>query len=181
MYQHVLSEHVRDHAAGSTVSRRAARHAMGSVGRWLESRPVALAPQRSVRSPSRRSGRGARMAYCDARPVDFGVRRASAGVLMVARYVRVCAKWTHVMGEDIRSSLPRVVPWGRVLHDDDMAHAIVDRILERGRLLTLNGPSLRTRHLGLDDPTAAPHSDVARVSGIRAPDFSEPTAATRDC
>ena len=65
--------------------------------------------------------------------------------------------------------------WGRVLHDDDLAHAIVDRILERGRLLTLDGPSLRTRHLGLDDPTAAPQSDVARVSGIRAPDFPEPT------
>jgi hypothetical protein len=26
--------------------------------------------------------------------------------------------------------------WGRVLHDEDLAHAIVDRILERGRMLT---------------------------------------------
>ena len=69
--------------------------------------------------------------------------------------------------------------WGRVLHDDDLAHAIVDRILERGRLLTLDGPSLRTRHLGLDDPTAAPHAEVARVSGIRAPDFPEPTHVSR--
>src|SRR6266487_4159733 len=44
--------------------------------------------------------------------------------------------------------------WGRVLHDEDLAHAIVDRILERGRTLTLDGPSMRTRHLGIDDPTS---------------------------
>ena len=56
--------------------------------------------------------------------------------------------------------------WGRVLHDDDLAHAIVDRILERGRVLTLDGPSMRTRHLGLDDPTAHPAStQSASLSG----------------
>lgn len=67
--------------------------------------------------------------------------------------------------------------WGRVLHDEDLAHAIVDRVLERGRLLTLDGPSLRTKHLGLDDPTAATASpQVARISGIRTPEFPEPTA-----
>src|SRR5213594_258533 len=44
--------------------------------------------------------------------------------------------------------------WGRVLHDEDLAHAIVDRILERGRFLTLDGPSMRTKHLGIDDPTS---------------------------
>lgn len=48
--------------------------------------------------------------------------------------------------------------WGGVLHDDDLAHAIIDRILERGRMLILDGPSMRTRHLGLDDPTANPAS-----------------------
>jgi hypothetical protein len=32
--------------------------------------------------------------------------------------------------------------------------AILDRVLERGRLITLDGPSGRTRHLKLDD--AAP-------------------------
>jgi DNA replication protein DnaC len=37
--------------------------------------------------------------------------------------------------------------WGAVLHDDDLADAIVDRILERGRLLRLDGPSVRTKHL----------------------------------
>src|SRR5437667_6846587 len=76
--------------------------------------------------------------------------------------------------------------WGRVLHDEDLAHAIVDRILERGRMLTLDGPSLRTQHLGLDDPTANPAStqlaslsgEGARISGIEAPEFPEPTPAT---
>jgi DNA replication protein DnaC len=40
--------------------------------------------------------------------------------------------------------------WGRVLHDPDLAQAIIDRVLERGRLFQLDGPSMRTRHLGLD-------------------------------
>jgi DNA replication protein DnaC len=72
-----------------------------------------------------------------------------------------------------------VTAWGRVLHDDDLAHAIVDRVLERGRLLTLDGPSIRTRHLGLDDPTASEALDqVARISGIKAPEFPEPTQPT---
>jgi DNA replication protein DnaC len=37
--------------------------------------------------------------------------------------------------------------WGRVLHDDDLAEAIVDRVLERGRLIELRGRSYRTRQL----------------------------------
>ena len=41
--------------------------------------------------------------------------------------------------------------WGHVLHDDDLADAIVDRILERGRLLRLDGPSIRTKHLPADE------------------------------
>jgi hypothetical protein len=66
--------------------------------------------------------------------------------------------------------------WGRVLHDNDLAHAIVDRVLERGRLLTLDGPSMRTKHLGLDDPTSAGAStQVVRISGISRPEFPEPT------
>jgi len=69
-----------------------------------------------------------------------------------------------------------VSAWGRVLHDEDLAHAIVDRILERGRMLTLDGPSMRTKHLGLDDPTSSQASDQpARISGIQAPEFPEPT------
>jgi DNA replication protein DnaC len=67
--------------------------------------------------------------------------------------------------------------WGTVLHDEDLAQAIIDRVLERGRWLTLDGPSLRTRHLGLD-PLAEPEAGstpVARISGIQAPEFPEPT------
>ena len=71
--------------------------------------------------------------------------------------------------------------WGQVLHDEDLAQAIVDRVLERGRLLTLDGPSHRTKHLGLDDPTAVtPPPQVARISGIRAPEFPEPTTVAVD-
>jgi IstB-like ATP binding protein len=83
--------------------------------------------------------------------------------------------------------------WGRVLHDEDLAHAIVDRILERGRLLTLDGPSMRTKHLGLDDPTSpeASHqpprpsgTDVIRIlrkcfcspTSTKSQDATAPTA-----
>ena len=37
--------------------------------------------------------------------------------------------------------------WGHVLHDPDLAEAITDRVLERGRYIQLRGPSYRTRHL----------------------------------
>jgi DNA replication protein DnaC len=93
--------------------------------------------------------------------------------------------------------------WGRVLHDNDLAETIVDRILERGRLLTLDGPSMRTRHLDIDvhmseaenmssparratarvddehrgtgggAPGEASH--LARVSGMNRAEFPEPT------
>jgi hypothetical protein len=61
-----------------------------------------------------------------------------------------------------------------VLHDEDLAAAILDRILERGRLIHLDGPSGRTRHLNLDEvlPAAA---ERARISGIGVPEFPEPT------
>ena len=72
--------------------------------------------------------------------------------------------------------------WGRVLHDEDLAQAIIDRVLERGRLLTLDGPSMRTKHLGLDEPAPVGASiqgvsDSARISGIPVPEFPEPTRA----
>jgi len=67
--------------------------------------------------------------------------------------------------------------WGGVLHDEDLAHAIVDRILERGRLLHLDGPSMRTKHLGLDEaPSEALSPQVGRISGIEWAEFPEPTA-----
>ena len=41
--------------------------------------------------------------------------------------------------------------WGAALHDYDLAEAIIDRVLERGRIVSLEGPSMRTRHLeGID-------------------------------
>ena len=40
-------------------------------------------------------------------------------------------------------------------------------------MLTLDGPSMRTKHLGLDDPTPSKASDqLAIISGIEAPEFS---------
>ena len=73
--------------------------------------------------------------------------------------------------------------WGAVLHDDDLAAAIVDRVLERGRLLHLDGPSMRTKHLGLDAPAhaAAGSLPVARISGIDSPEFPEPTPSRAPC
>jgi hypothetical protein len=62
--------------------------------------------------------------------------------------------------------------WGRALHDEDLAEAIVDRILERGRLLRLDGPSVRTKHLVGDDLVDEDQGDSAgsRVSGMGAAD-----------
>jgi hypothetical protein len=73
--------------------------------------------------------------------------------------------------------------WGRVLHDEDLAQAIVDRVLERGRLLMLDGPSIRTMHLGLDDTSAGASNHgvtgSARIPGIPVPEFPEPTPGGR--
>jgi DNA replication protein DnaC len=71
--------------------------------------------------------------------------------------------------------------WGRVLHDPDLAQAIIDRVLERGRLIELRGPSYRTRHLKLDlqqqpEPSSA---EPARISGNHRPEFPEPTPPSR--
>src|SRR5499425_1701646 len=55
--------------------------------------------------------------------------------------------------------------WGKALHDEDLAAAILDRILERGRLIHLDGPSGRTRHLNLEEVLPA-KSERVRISGI---------------
>ena len=67
--------------------------------------------------------------------------------------------------------------WGAALHDDDLAEAIVDRILERGRLLRLDGPSVRTKHLPVDELAGDDQNTEAssKVSGIAAAKFPEPT------
>jgi DNA replication protein DnaC len=84
--------------------------------------------------------------------------------------------------------------WGKVLHDPDLAEAILDRVLERGRLIELRGPSYRTRHLGAElrggrgeaaprsqaQPSPAPPGGAIRprpiVSGKGVSEFPEPTA-----
>jgi DNA replication protein DnaC len=70
--------------------------------------------------------------------------------------------------------------WGKVLYDEDLAAAILDRVLERGRFIQLDGVSGRTRHLKLDEvwPAAA---DRARISGNRVPEFPEPTNVSLTC
>ena len=67
--------------------------------------------------------------------------------------------------------------WGNVLHDEDLAAAILDRILERGRLVHLDGPSGRTRHLEPGDILPA-STERLRIFGITGSEFPEPT--TRD-
>jgi DNA replication protein DnaC len=64
--------------------------------------------------------------------------------------------------------------WGKVLHDEDLAAAILDRVLERGRFIYLDGPSGRTRHLDLEEALPA-KSERVRISGINGSEFPEPT------
>ena len=54
-----------------------------------------------------------------------------------------------------------------MLHDADLVEAILDRVLERGRVLQFKGPSYRTRHLRIEGG-----SEVSR-KGV--PDFRAPT------
>ena len=81
----------------------------------------------------------------------------------------------HVVNERHRRHRPMVFTtnkslkaWGRVLHDEDLAQAIIDRVLERGRLLRLDGPSVRTLHVNLDDAMkedSDQDADLVRISG----------------
>lgn len=64
--------------------------------------------------------------------------------------------------------------WGEVLHDPDLAEAIVDRVLERGRFITMDGPSYRTMHI---DSGILPKP--ATVSGIGRSEFPDPSDAER--
>jgi len=67
--------------------------------------------------------------------------------------------------------------WGKVLHDEDMAAAILDRVLERGRFIHLDGPSGRTRHLNPEE-TLSENTKRLRISGIGGSEFPEPTKGT---
>jgi DNA replication protein DnaC len=52
--------------------------------------------------------------------------------------------------------------WGAVLHDGDLAEAILDRLLERGAHFEMRGRSYRTRHLRREDsPPAAGAAESA--------------------
>lgn len=73
----------------------------------------------------------------------------------------------------------KLTDWGNVLHDSDLAAAIVDRLLERGRIIPLDGPSMRSRHLEVDPQTASMlPQQPDKVSGIDRTEFPEPTAFT---
>ncbi len=68
--------------------------------------------------------------------------------------------------------------WGAVLHDPDLAEAIIDRILERGRILDLRGSSYRTRHLTrASTQPGSPPQEVAQIAGNPRPKYLEPTDA----
>ena len=92
----------------------------------------------------------------------------------------------HVVNERHRRQRPMIFTtnkplkaWGGVLHDEDLAQAIIDRVLERGRLLRLDGPSVRTLHVNLDDAMkeeSDQDADLVRISGNSRSEFSEPTS-----
>jgi hypothetical protein len=65
--------------------------------------------------------------------------------------------------------------WGKVLHDEDLAAAILDRVLERGRFIRHDGPSGRTRHLKLEEPLPGA-TERFRISGNNGSEFPEPTS-----
>jgi hypothetical protein len=60
--------------------------------------------------------------------------------------------------------------WGRVLHDEDLGQAIIDRVLECGRLIRLDGPSIRTLHLKVDEALKDDSDQEDEVA-----EFPEPT------
>jgi len=70
--------------------------------------------------------------------------------------------------------------WGRVPHDPDLAGAILDRVLVRGRHIELRGRSYRTRPapLDLNPRPEAPSPKPARVSGNHTPEFPERATAS---
>ncbi len=69
--------------------------------------------------------------------------------------------------------------WGLVLHDPDLAEVILDRVLERGRLVELRGASYRTRHLKRAESDRSPLREGARISGNQGPHFPEPTTTKK--
>jgi hypothetical protein len=59
-----------------------------------------------------------------------------------------------------------------------LAQVIIDRVLERGRLLRLDGPSVRTLHVNLGEALnegSDQGDEVIRISGSQRSKFPEPT------
>lgn len=70
---------------------------------------------------------------------------------------------------------------GHVLHDEDWAQAIIERVLERGGSC-LDGPSVRTLHVNLDDAMKEDSNqevDLIRLSGRSWSEFLEPALHRR--
>lgn len=78
----------------------------------------------------------------------------------------VVSKRYHATRAMIFTSNKHPDDWGAVLHDNDLAAAIVDRVLERGRLLHLDGPSMRTKHLGPDAPALDERQPSAAIPAL---------------
>ena len=102
----------------------------------------------------------------------IAVRRAAVTTLAAPR-----ERWRLVRGRGKEGGFPRAGGGGgrspgrfdsfrRRSQDHDLAEAIVDRVLEKGRLVLLDGPSYRTGHLDL--PAGHTHDAIhqpARISG----------------
>lgn len=60
--------------------------------------------------------------------------------------------------------------WGEILHDPDLAAAIIDRTLEKGRLVSLDGTSRRTNRMdtSADSLLSTSGEKTARTSGTHA-------------
>jgi len=62
--------------------------------------------------------------------------------------------------------VPSLKAWGRVLHDDDLAQAIIDHVLEGGRLPRLDGPTVRNLHVNLDEAMKEDSDQQPELIGI---------------
>ena len=136
--------------------------------------PQLLCPrcQELLHTGSRRAGERAR------RDAGYGAGCAGFRVSRRARAERSGDRdrYLHHRPMIFTTNKP-LAAWGRVLHDADLAEALLDRVLERGRHLELRRRSYRTRHAPLDlTPASEPPSpEPARISGNQRPQFSEPT------
>ena len=113
---------------------------------------------------------------CDAQ----GSPQKSASILPLLRVVGLPTRFARLAGGLavilLRESAPAASTAGvsAAITDEDLAAAILDRVLERGRFIQLDGPSHRTRHLQFEEGLAR-GAESARISGIGLSEFPEPT------